>query len=317
MKLVILDGYAANPGDQSWGKLEQLAEVQVYDRTPPEQVVERARDAEIVLTNKTVINREAIASLPNLRYIGVLATGYNIVDAEAARDRGIPVCNVPEYGTATVAQAVFALLLEMTNRVGHYGQTVREGRWSACPDFSYWDSPLIELQGKTLGILGFGRIGQAVARIGLAFGMNVLAYRRREAEPVPGVRMASVEALFRESDVLTLHCPLTPENRELVNAERLRWMKPTAFLINTARGPLVHEQDLAHALAQGQIAGAVLDVLSVEPPPSHNPLLTAPRCLITPHQGWATAEARARLLDVAAENVRAWLAGQPVNVVNL
>lgn len=316
MKLVILDGYAANPGDQSWAKLEQIAEVQVYDRTPPEQVVERARDAEIVLTNKTVLSRETIASLPKLRYLGVLATGYNVVDAEVARERGIPVCNVPEYSTATVAQAVFALLLELTNRVGHYARTVEEGRWSACPDFSYWDSPLIELHGKTLGILGFGRIGLAVARIGLAFGMNVLAHRRREAEPVPGVRMVGVETIFRESDALTLHCPLTPETREIVNAERLRWMKRTALLINTARGPLVNEADLAQALEQGEIAGAALDVLSIEPPRPDNPLLHAPRCLITPHQAWATTEARARLIDVAAENVRAWLAGQPVNVVN-
>jgi glycerate dehydrogenase len=316
MKLAVLDGYTANPGDLSWGKLEALAEVQVYDRTPAEQVVERAREAEVVLTNKTVLTREAIAALPKLRYVGVLATGYNVVDVEAARERGIPVCNVPEYSTATVAQAVFALLLEFTNRVGHYARTVEEGRWSACPDFSYWDSPLMELLGKTLGILGFGRIGQAVARIGLAFGMKVLAFRRREAGPVAGVECVSIERLFRESDVLTLHCPLTPETREIVNAERLGWMKSSALLINTARGPLVHEADLAQALAEGKIAGAALDVLSVEPPRGENPLLRAPNCLVTPHQAWATREARARLLDVAAENVRAWMAGRPVNVVN-
>ncbi|MCX6909846.1 MAG: D-2-hydroxyacid dehydrogenase, partial [Verrucomicrobia bacterium] len=279
--------------------------------------VGRARDAEVVLTNKTVLDRAVIAALPRLRYIGVLATGYNVVDIEAARERRIPVCNVPEYGTANVAQAAFALLLELTNRTGHHAQTVREGRWTAATDFCYWDFPLVELSGLTLGIVGYGRIGRAVGRIGRAFGMKVLAFDAAATLAVGDeARFADLDTLFRESDVVTLHCPLTPETKELINAARLAQMKPTAFLINTARGGLVNETDLAAALNHDRLGGAGLDVLSVEPPPADNPLLRAKNCIVTPHIAWATRNARARLMAVAAENVRAWLRGQAQNVVN-
>ncbi len=317
MKIVVLDAYTSNPGDLSWAPLTSLGPCELFDRTPPELVVARARDAQIVLTNKAVLDAQAIESLPKLQYIGVLATGYNIVDVGAARRRGIPVCNVPEYGTASVAQATFALLLELTNHVGHHAQTVRHGRWSASPDFCYWDTPLVELAGLTLGIVGLGRIGRAVARIGQAFGMEVQAFDCAVAEgAVPGVRMVSLETLFATSDVVTLHCPLTAENRGMVHAARLAQMKPGAMLLNTARGGLVVEADLARALEAGRLAGAGLDVLSVEPPPPDHPLLRAPNCIITPHVAWATRAARARLIQAAADNVRAFLAGTPTNVVN-
>jgi len=317
MKIVCLDGYTLNPGDLSWESFKALGDFETHDRTPPAQTVERARDAEIVLTNKTLLDRAVIAALPRLRYIGVLATGYNVVDIEAARERNIPVCNVPEYGTANVAQAVFALLLELTNRTGHHSQTVREGRWTVATDFCYWDFPLVELNGLTLGIVGYGRIGRAVARIGHAFGMKVLAsFRRTIKNAGDETRFVDLDTLFRESDVVTLHCPLTPETKELINAARLALMKPTAFLINTARGSLVKEADLADALNHGRLAGAGLDVLSVEPSPADNPLLRAKNCIVTPHIAWATRNARARLMEIAAENVRAWLRGQPQNVVN-
>jgi len=306
MNIVVLDGYTANPGDLSWDEFHQLGSCAIYDRTPETQVVERAHEADVVLTNKTVLRRAAIAALPRLRYIGVLATGYNVVDTDAARERGIPVCNVPEYSTPNVAQAVFALLLELTNHTAHHAQTVREGRWTASNDFCYWDFPLVELHGLTLGIVGYGRIGRAVAEIGRAFGMRVLACGRG----------GDLEALLRASDVVSLHCPLTPETNQLINATRLATMKPSAFLINTARGGLVNETDLADALNNGRLAGAGLDVLSVEPPPPDNPLLRARNCLITPHIAWATRNARARLLQIAAANIRAWLAGRPQHVVN-
>ena len=317
MKLVILDAYTANPGDLSWDELGALVECDVYDRTPPDQVVVRARDAELVLTNKTIVDRAAIAALPRLRYIGVLATGYNIVDVQAARERGISVCNVPEYGTPNVAQATFALLLELTNRVGHHAQTVREGRWCDSPDFCYWDFPQVELAGLTMGIVGLGRIGQAVARIAAAFGMEVLAFDQSPPATVPGgVRLVHLDTLFRNSDVVTLHCPLTADNRELIDAARLALMKATAFLVNTARGGLVNDADLAQALNEGRLAGAGLDVLSVEPPLRDNPLLTAKNCLVTPHIAWATRAARSRLIRTTVDNVRAFLAGEPSNVVN-
>ncbi len=317
MNIVVLDGYTCNPGDLSWEDLRALGSCAIYDRTPDGEVAARARDAEIVLTNKIVLDRAVIAALPKLRYIGVLATGYNIVDVGAARERAIVVTNVPEYGTPTVAQATFALLLELTNHLGHHAQTVREGRWSASPDFCYWDYPLVELAGLTLGVVGLGRIGRAVARIALAFGMTALAYDRYPPQPVPDeVRLVDLDALFRQSDVVTLHCPLTDENRGLVNAARLGLMKPTAFLLNTARGGLVVDDDLARALDEGRLAGAGLDVLSVEPPPRDHPLLTARNCLVTPHIAWATRAARARLIHTAVENIRAFLGGQPVNVVN-
>ncbi|HPP51702.1 MAG TPA: D-2-hydroxyacid dehydrogenase, partial [Thermoguttaceae bacterium] len=303
MKIVILDGYTLNPGDLSWTPIEELGELVVYDRTPPEQVILRAADAEIVLTNKTVLSRSAIEQLHRLRYIGVLATGYNIVNVEAARDRGIPVTNVPMYATQSVAQAVFAHLLNLTHHTGEHAQGVRAGRWSACEDFCYWDWPLIDLAGLTMGVVGFGRIGQAVARIALAFQMHVLAHdtdKEIKKNLPEGVRWADLETLFRQSDVVSLHCPLTAENERLVNAKRLALMKPTAFLINTSRGGLIDEAALADALNSEQIAGAGLDVLSVEPPPADHPLLGARNCYITPHQAWATKAARERLLQTAA-----------------
>jgi glycerate dehydrogenase len=317
MKLVILDAYTTNPGDLTWDELRALADCDICDRTPPDQVLPRARDAELMLTNKTIVDREVIAKLPRLRYIGVLATGYNVVDVQAARERGIPVCNVPEYGTPNVAQATFALLLELTNRVGHHAQTVRNGRWCECPDFCYWDYPQIELAGLTMGIVGLGRIGQAVARIAGAFGMQVLAFDRFPPGATPdGVRLTDLDTMFRSSDVVSLHCPLTADNRELINAARLALMKPTAYLVNTARGGLINDADLAQALNERRLAGAGLDVLSVEPPLRDNPLLAAKNCLVTPHVAWATRAARARLIRTTVENVRAFLAGQPINVVN-
>lgn len=316
MKIVILDGYTANPGDLDWNAFTELGDVVVHERTRSEEVVARAADAEALFTNKVVLSADVLAALPRLRYIGVLATGYNVVDAAAARARGIPVCNVPEYSTPNVAQAVFALLLELTNRTGHHSDTVRAGRWSSSSDFCYWDFPLLELSGRTLGILGYGRIGASVARIARAFDMHVIAHRRKPIPADEPARGVDLETLFRESDVLTLHCPLTDETQGIINAANLARMKPSAFLINTARGPLIDEPPLADALNQERLAGAALDVLSKEPPPGDNPLLTAKNCLITPHIAWATHEARARLLEIAAANLRAWLAGSPQNVVN-
>jgi len=317
MKTVILDGYTCNPGDLSWEELQAFGSCEIFDRTPPSEVVKRAGDAEIVLTNKTALDREALACLPKLRYIGVLATGYNVVDVKAARERGIPVCNIPEYGTANVAQSTFALLLELTNRCGHHARTVQEGRWCASEDFCYWDFPLIELQGLKMGLVGAGRIGQAVAKIARAFGMEVIAFDRFPSAHIPDyIRLTDLDAVFRESDVVSLHCPLSPENNELVNSARLKLMKPSAFLVNTSRGGLVKESDLAKALNEGGLAGAGLDVLSVEPPLPDNPLLKAKNCLITPHIAWATRSARARLIHMAVENVKAFVEGRPTNVVN-
>lgn len=314
-RIVVLDGFTLNPGDLDWAPLRALGECAIHDRIPAAQVAERAADAEVVLTNKTPVSADAIARLPRLRYVGVLATGYNVVDVAAAKARGIPVTNVPGYGTPAVAQHVFALILELASRTGHHAQAVRDGRWSACPDFCFWDFPLVELTGRTLGIVGYGSIGEAVARIGRAFGMNILASARRPRADA-GVEFVSTDEIFRRADIVTLHCPLTDETRGLVNAARLATMKPGAFLINTGRGPLVVEQDLADALNAGRIAGAGLDVLSVEPPPPGNPLFTAKNCLITPHIAWATRAARARLLDEVVGNLRAFLGGTPRNVVN-
>jgi len=314
MKIVVLDGYTLNPGDLGWDELEALASCEVFDRTPADQVVARAKDAEIVLTNKTVLDAKILRQLPRLRYIGVLATGYNIVDVEAARERRIPVTNVPTYGTPSVAQMVFAHLLELTLHVAHHAQTVRDGRWSKSPDFCYWDFPLIELKGLTMGIVGYGRIGRETGAVARAFGMEVLAV---ELSPKPGeAEFVSLDDLFRRSDVVSLHCPLTPETERLVNARRLSLMKKTAFLINTSRGPVVDEQALADALNSGRIAGAGLDVLAVEPPSPDNPLLRAKNCQVTPHIAWATRGARERLMRTAVENVRLFLAGKPQNVVN-
>ncbi|MEN6451983.1 MAG: D-2-hydroxyacid dehydrogenase [Thermoguttaceae bacterium] len=317
MKIVVLDGYALNPGDLSWAALESLGPCTVYDRTPPAEIVARAADAEIVLTNKTVLSREIIGRLPRLRYVGVLATGYNIVDVAAARERNIPVTNVPDYATLSVVQMVFGHLLNLTLHVADHGHGVAAGRWSACPDFAYWDSPLVELAGLTIGIVGFGRIGRAVARTARTLGMNVLAHTPRPPiAPPESIRFVALEELFRQSDVVSLHCPLTPETRQLVNRQRLSWMKPSAMLINTGRGPLVDEAALAEALDSGRLAGAGVDVLTVEPPPADNPLLRAKNCCITPHIGWATGAARKRLIDAVVANVRAFLAGTPQNVVN-
>ena len=315
--IAILDAFTANPGDLDWTALASLAPLQIHERTPPAEIVGRAARATLVLTNKTPLTADTIAALPDLRYIGVLATGYNIVDVAAARARGIVVSNVPAYGTPSVAQAVFALLLELTHRTGHHAEAVRAGRWSACPDFSFWDFPLGELAGRTFGVVGYGQIGRAVARIAAAFDMKVLATKSDDRTGHDGeVELVTMETLFREADVISLHCPLTPKTQGLINAERLAQMKPGALLINTGRGPLIVESDLAAALNVGRIAGAGLDVLSTEPPPAGNPLLTAKNCLITPHLAWATREARARLIKMAAENVRAFLAGTPRNVVN-
>jgi glycerate dehydrogenase len=317
MNIVVLDGHTLNPGDLAWDELHTLGQLHVHARTQPADVVARALDAEVLLTNKVVLDRQAITALPKLRYIGVLATGFNVVDTVAARERSIPVTNVPGYSTRSVAQVVFALLLELTHHVGHHAQTVRAGRWSRSEDFCYWDTPLIELDGLTLGIVGFGQIGREVARIAQAFGLRVLIHSRtRPAELPPGAEWVSLPELLARADVVSLHCPLTPDTRHLINQERLALMKPAAFLLNTGRGPLVDEAALADALNAGRLAGAGLDVLSVEPPPPTNPLLSAKNCLITPHIAWASKAARQRLMQITAANLRAFLAGQPQNVVN-
>jgi glycerate dehydrogenase len=317
MNIVVLDGHTLNPGDLDWHELQSLGPCRIFERTPSDQTLTRAADASIVLTNKVVLNRDTIFVLPQLRCIGVLATGYNVVDVAAARDRGIPVTNVPDYSTRSVAQLSFALLLELTHRVGHHAQTVRDGRWVRSPDFCYADFPLLELDGLTLGVVGFGRIGREVAKIAGTFGLRVLVHSRTNTAPLPpGAEFVTLDELFSRADIVSLHCPLTPATQHLVNAARLAQMKPSAFLINTGRGPLVDESALAAALNSGRLAGAGLDVLATEPPPASNPLLTAKNCLITPHFGWATRAARQRLMRIAVANVRAFLAGHPQNVVN-
>ena len=316
MKIVILDGYSANPGDLSWQGLEAMGEVTVYDRTKAEETVVRAAEAEIVLTNKVVISREIIAQLPMLKYIGVLATGYNVVDIEAAHERGITVTNVPAYSTESVAQMVFAHLLTVTNRTEHYAIENRKGRWTENPDFCYWDFPHMELAGKTFGIVGLGNIGRRVAEIATAFGMHVKAMTSKSADALPAnIEKATLEDLLSTSDVLSLHCPLTDTTRHLINRETLRQMKPTAILINTGRGPLVNDQDVADALAGGRLAAFCADVLTEEPPKSDNPLLKESNAYFTPHIAWASTEARKRLVQVAVDNVRQFINGQPHNVV--
>jgi glycerate dehydrogenase len=315
MNIIVLDGLTLNPGDLSWEELQSVGPCAIYDRTLPTELARRAADADVLLTNKTELTAGHIQNLPRLKYIGVLATGTNIVDLAAARARGIPVTNVPTYGTRSVAQLTFALLLELAHHTGHHAQTVREGRWTHSTDWCYWDFPLVELDGLALGVVGFGRIGRAVSELGAAFGMNVLAFDPAAGAVSSFVRFVELDALFRESDIVSLHCPLTPETASLVNARRLSLMKPTAFLLNTSRGPLVDEPALAHALDTGRIAGAALDVLSKEPPPADNPLLTARNCIITPHLAWATRAARSRLMKIAVDNVRAFLRGKPQNVV--
>jgi glycerate dehydrogenase len=316
LKIVILDGHAANPGDLDWEPLRALGECVIHERTAPTEVVERAAGATVVLTNKVPITREVIRQLPDLRYLGTLATGVDAIDLAAAGERGIVVCNVPAYSTPSVAQLTFALLLELTHHVGQHAAGVRAGDWSKSRDFAYWDFPLVELAGRRMGLLGCGAIGQAVARIAQAFGMVVCATRRGDRPlEIPGVQRVSMETLFREADVVSVHCPLTPDTRGIVNAARLATMRPSAFLLNTSRGPIIVEQDLADALNAGRIAGAGLDVLSSEPPRADNPLLTARNCLITPHIAWGTLAARGRLLATVEANIRAYLEGAPQNVV--
>lgn len=312
-RIVVLDGFTLNPGDLSWSALASLGDLEVHDRTPPELVAERCGGAELVLTNKTPLTGETLRALPALRAICVLATGYNVVDVATATELGIPVSNVPGYAAASAAQAVFSLLLELATRTGEHNQAVRAGRWSESADFCFWDHPLIELSGLTLGIVGYGNIGQAVARIARAFGMEIIVHSRRQVADEENV---SLDELFAQADVITLHCPLSPETKGLVNAERLGRMKASAFLINTGRGPLVDEDALAAALNAEQIAGAGLDVLSQEPPAADNPLLAARNCIITPHIAWATRSARQRLMATLVENVHAAIAGTPRNVVN-
>lgn len=315
-KIVILDGYAANPGDLSWDALAALGQLTVYDRTQPDETVMRAREAEVVLTNKVYIGRQEMEQLPCLRYIGVLATGYNVVDIAAAHERGIVVTNVPAYSTESVAQMVFAHLLTAVNRTEHYAVMNRNGRWSANPDFCYWDTPLTELAGKTFGIVGLGNIGQRVAAIANAFGMRVIALTSKAAEALPPyVGKCSMEQLLSESDVLSLHCPLTPDTHHLINRQSLLLMKPSAILINTGRGPLVCDEDVAEALQAGRLAAYCADVMTQEPPQASNPLLACDRAYITPHIAWATREARQRLVAVATANVRAYTEGRPQNQV--
>lgn len=316
MKIVILDGYTLNPGDLSWDGLAALGDLEVHEFTQPEQTVDRARGAQIVLTNKTVLSAEIMAELPDLKYIGVLATGYNVVDLDAARARDIPVSNVPTYGSPSVAQMVFAHVLNFTQRVTHHAQTVKEGRWSTCRDFCYWDFPLIELAGLTMGIIGFGRIGQQTAHLARAFGMTTIALDP-VADPAahPDVEFVDIEGLFSRSDVISIHCPLTPDTHHLVNAKRLALMKSSAILVNTSRGPVIDEPALVEALNAGRIAGAGLDVLEVEPPAADNPLFTADNCVITPHIAWGTRSARSRLLDVVVDNVKSFAEGNLQNLV--
>ena len=316
MKSVVLDGYTTNPGDCSWDSIAKHGSLQVFDRTATDEIQQRAAGAEVVLTNKTQLTAEILAGLPDLKLISVLATGVNVVDLDAARGQGITVCNVPGYSTPNVAQAVFALLLELTNQTALHAAEVRAGHWSSCPDFCFWRGELVELDGRTLGLIGYGAIGQAVAAVGRALGMNVLAVRRRKGLDHGDTTFTDISTIFRESDVISLHCPLTPETEKLVDASRLAVMKPTAYLINTARGGVVHEHDLAEALNSEQIAGAGLDVLSVEPPPVTNPLLTAKNCLITPHIAWASRAARQRLIEATSENIQSFLNEIPQNVVS-
>lgn len=317
MKIVVLDGQGVNPGDISWNRIEELGELTVYPRTAPEEVLQHVGDAEIALTNKTVFDANIIAQLKNTKYIGVLATGYNVVDTKAARERGIVVTNIPAYSTDSVAQMVFAHLLNVSNHVDHYAEETRNGVWSRCPDFCYWNTPLFELAGKTIGIVGLGHIGMKVAQIAQAFGMNVLAYTSKSPDQLPEwIRKTTLDGLFGASDVVSLHCPLTDTTRELMNSASIEKMRDGAILINTGRGPLVNEADVADALASGKLGAYCADVLSSEPPSASNPLIGVPNAFITPHVAWATLEARLRLMDIAVCNIKSFLAGSPTNVVN-
>ena len=317
MNIVELDGYAANPGDLSWEPLRELGELTVYDRTPASLVVERAKDADIILINKVIIDEEVLSQLPRLKYIGVLATGYNVVDVEAAKRRGIVVTNIPAYSTESVAQMTFAHILNITNRIGHYARQSREGRWSSNPDFCYWDTKLCELSGKTIGIVGLGNIGMRVATIARFFGMDVFAYTSKNSADLPeGIQKTTLDGLYAVSDIVTLHCPLTADTRHLINAESLAKMKEGSILINTGRGPLVDEEAVAEALASGHLGCYGADVMIDEPPSPNNPLLAQRNAFITPHIAWATREARQRLMDICVSNVKAFIEGKRLNIVN-
>lgn len=318
MRIVVLDGNTLNPGDNPWTNVEKLGEFKVYDRTPADQIVSRAKDADVILTNKTPLTADTLAQLPNLKFISVLATGYNVVDVAEARRRNIPVSNVPIYGTDSVAQFVFALLLDLCHHVSLHGDLVKQGEWPKCGEFCFWKTPLVELAGKKMGLVGFGRIGQRVGVLANAFGMEVIAYDPFQTNPPAYKPFAfkSVKELFAEADVVSLHMPLTADNKEMVNKDLLSGMKKSAFLINTSRGPLINEKDLADALNAGILAAAAVDVVSEEPIKDSNPLLTARNCLITPHIAWATLSARCRLMQTTADNVAAYIQGRPINVVN-
>lgn len=317
MKIVELDGYAANPGDLSWEPLQELGELTVYDRTPASLVVERAKDADIILINKVLITEEVLSQLSRLKYIGVLATGYNVVDVKAATKRGIVVTNIPAYSTESVAQMTFAHILNITNRIGHYARQSREGRWSSNPDFCYWDTQLWELSGKTFGIVGLGNIGMRVATIARYFGMDVFAYTSKNSADLPeGIQKTTLDGLFAVSDIVSLHCPLTADTRHLINRESLEKMKEGSILINTGRGPLVDEEAVADALASGHLGGYGADVMIDEPPSPNNPLLAQRNAFITPHIAWATREARQRLMDICVRNVKAFIEGKRLNAVN-
>ncbi|MEA5403774.1 D-2-hydroxyacid dehydrogenase [Arcicella sp. DC2W] len=318
MKIVVLDGFTLNPGDLTWDGLEALGALTIYERTSPEEILERSEGAEIILTNKTPINATVISALKSLKYIGVLATGYNVVDIEAAKNQGIIVTNVPAYSTDSVVQLTFALILELTLHAQKHSDAVREGKWANSKDFCFWDFPLMELAGKTIGIIGFGSIGQKVADVATAFGMKVIGHSRRQTDQSHrnNFKWESISTLLAESDFISIHCPLTAETQGLINRDNLQKMKRSAFLINTSRGPIVVEEDLAEALNNNIIAGAGIDVLSVEPPQKNNPLFTAQNCIITPHIAWATKEARTRLMGIATENILAYQSGNPKNIVN-
>ncbi len=317
MKIVVLDGYAANPGDMSWDNLKALGDCTIYDRTAPEEVVERAAGAEVILTNKTVITAELMDALTELKYIGVLATGYNIVDTAAAKSHGILVTNIPAYSTDSVAQMVFSHILNIYQQVQHHSDEVHKGRWTNSENFCFWDTPLIELRDKKIGLVGLGHTGYTTARIAIGFGMQVYAFTSKSHFQLPPeIKKLELDQLFEECDIISLHCPLTPETNELVNAHRLGLMKPSAILINTGRGQLINEQELADALNKGQIYAAGVDVLSSEPPRADNPLLSAKNCYITPHIAWASVNARERLMNIAITNIQAYQSGKPENVVN-
>lgn len=317
LKAVILDGYTENPGDISWETIEKLVDLTVYPRTSPDKIIERGRDADILIVNKVAITREILEDLPNLKFVATLATGYNQLDCEALKEKGIPVSNIPAYSTNAVAQMVFAYILELINKVSEYTADVKSSTWTKCKDFCYWNSPLYELDGKTLGIIGFGKIGARVSQIATTFGMNVLCYTPSgKKEGFPNVEFTDINTVISSSDFISVHCPLTPDTAGLINREFIGKMKKGSYIINTARGPVANEKDVAEALSNGTLAGYGTDVLSTEPPKADNPLLSAPNCLITPHIAWAAYETRLRLMGILEENIKAYLNGAPINVVN-